>query len=84
MGFLKPQTTTTPMPELVTGNPELSKKITPVAPITPSVETTEPETTQPGDEGKQSKKKKNKQSTILTSVTGINQPATLGRKSLLG
>jgi hypothetical protein len=42
-----------------------------------------PETTQPGDEGKKSKKK-NRQSTILTSVTGVNQPATLGRKSLLG
>jgi len=42
-----------------------------------------PESTQPGDEGKKSKKK-NRQSTILTSVTGVNQPATLGRKSLLG
>jgi hypothetical protein len=42
-----------------------------------------PETTQPGDEGKKSKRK-NRGSTILTSVTGINQPATLSSKSLLG
>jgi len=41
------------------------------------------ETTQPGDEGKKSKKK-GKGGTLLTSVTGVNEPANLGYKTLLG
>jgi len=83
-----------------TNNPNKEKKDpkpmqTPIAntPAAPTIEAATittpdpyllPETTQPGDEGKQSKKKKNRKSTILTSVTGVDQPATLGRKSLLG
>ena len=41
------------------------------------------ETTQPGDLGKKSKKK-GKGGTVLTSVTGVNEPANLGYKTLLG
>ena len=43
------------------------------------------ETTQPGDLGKGSKRKgKGKGGTLLTSVTGVNEPANLGYKTLLG
>jgi len=42
-----------------------------------------PKTTQPGDEGKQSKKK-GREGTILTSVMGVEEPASIGTKTLLG
>lgn len=43
------------------------------------------ETTQPGDEGKGSGGSgKGRGGTILTSVTGVNEPAMLGKPTLLG
>ncbi len=55
----------------------------PIAEIPKAMSENMAETTQPGDLGKKSKKK-GKGGTVLTSVTGVNEPANLGYKTLLG
>ena len=55
----------------------------PITEIPKAMSENDPETTQPGDLGKKSKKK-GKSGTLLTSVTGVNEPANLGYKTLLG
>jgi len=73
----------TPMP-MPSPSPDITPR-PPMGDIGLPVEPNDPETTQPGDEGKKSKKKnKFKGGTLLTSVTGVNEPANLGYKTLLG
>ncbi len=70
MGFLRSKSSPPPIP---------AKKIAPL----PRLITDLPDSTQPGDEGKKSKKK-GREGTILTSVMGVEEPASIGTKTLLG
>lgn len=95
MGFLrsksKPPEPLKKIEDKLMPMPSPSPDITPRPPLDDirdiglPVQPNDPETTQPGDEGKKSKKKnKGKGGTLLTSVTGVNEPANLGYKTLLG
>ena len=70
MGFLRPKRSTPPP----------IAKIEPIKPLKKKVA----DTTQPFDEGGGSKKGTGRPGTILTSVTGVNEPAMLGKPTLLG
>lgn len=70
MGFLRPSRPTPPP----------IAKIEPIKPLKKKVA----DTTQPLDEGGGSKKGTGRPGTILTSVTGVNEPAMLGKPTLLG
>jgi len=90
MGFLrsksKPPEPLKKIEDKLMPMPLPSPDITPRPPIGDiglPVQPNDPETTQPGDLGKKSKKK-GKGGTLLTSVTGVNEPANLGYKTLLG
>tara|TARA_R100000353_G_C6399371_1_gene167176 strand:+ start:99 stop:317 length:219 start_codon:yes stop_codon:yes gene_type:complete len=69
MGFLRGSSSPAPIPKIETPVSTVAKKVA--------------ETVQPGDEGKKSKKK-GRGGTILTSVTGVTNPAELGKPTLLG
>ena len=70
MGFLKSKRSVPPI---------IEKKLAPM----PKLITDLPETTQPGEEVKKAKKK-GREGTILTSVMGVEEPASIGTKSLFG
>tara|TARA_R100001510_G_C7584932_1_gene156599 strand:- start:414 stop:632 length:219 start_codon:yes stop_codon:yes gene_type:complete len=68
MGFLRSKSSPAPIPQMKKVKPMVKK----VA-----------DTTQPLDMGKGSKKT-GRDGTILTSVMGVEEPATIGTKTLLG
>ncbi len=70
MGFMKSKRSVPPI---------IEQKIAPM----PKLITDLPDTTQPGDLGKKSKKK-GRDGTILTSVMGVEEPATISSPTLLG
>ncbi len=84
MGFLKSKSKPVmPIESTVEKIKETPLPTPPIVEMSKSISEGMAETTQPGDEGKKSKRK-GKGGTLLTSVTGVNEPANLGYKTLLG